>query len=329
MKIIDACIAELHDHRDFVGSIVCVSNSQFISSSEDSRMIVWDFDTKKAIEILTEHQGPVNYMSLSPDKRHLVSASDDYTIKIWDVSNWNVIRTLEGHTDYISKAAVTTTGRVVSVSRDQTVRVWEFNTGKCLHILEGHNSWVYMLAVSPDGTQAVTASVNGTFISWDLIGGKPVNKPVDAGGDVTYVMGLIVGGKNTSGTGHKEYPCTGIWLKNGQIITAAEDIIIWNEKNYTEAKRLEYRHVTLLIQCWDISQPWSIKDGFVFVLMDQPVCLTRPIMEDALRSPIVDSRGIAYSILTGYSFDKLLTNSSIDTGKVDPLVKEYLNKREY
>ncbi len=245
----EACVATLHKHSNFVGSIVCLSNTEFISSSEDGTMRVWDLDTKQNTKILTEHTMPINWMHYTPGKKHLLSASDDYTVKIWNISDWTVWRTLKGHSDYVSKVSETNTDLIVSISRDQTVKVWNFNSGACLHTLEGHNSWVYCLAVAPDGSRAITASVNSTMIVWDLISGKNLRNIVDGGGDVTYIAGLILGGSNYSEKGHKEYPLYAQWLDDGRIISASKDIIIWNDSNYTIAKRLD-------------GHPWKIH-GFV------------------------------------------------------------------
>ncbi len=223
----------------------------FVSSSEDCQMIVWDLESRKSTKILTIHTAPINYMCLSPDGNQLLSASDDFTLKLWDVNTWEVICTFEGHADYVSKAAIAPGGLIVSVSKDQTVKVWDSNTGYCLHTLQGHNSWVYMLAVSPDGNKAITASVNGTMIVWDLISGARLNTIVDGGEDVTYVMGLILDHKNRSEKGHEEYPIAAKWLKDWRIITTASDIIIWDDKTFTELKRLK-------------GDPWKIHDFVIF-----------------------------------------------------------------
>ncbi|MFX1452261.1 MAG: WD40 repeat domain-containing protein, partial [Promethearchaeota archaeon] len=229
----EACVGTLHRHDDFVGSIVCINNDQFISSSEDGTMRVWDINSKSTVKILAEHKGPINWMHYSLGKKHLLSASDDYTVKIWNISDWSVWRTLKGHTDYVSKVSETNTDLIISISKDQTVKVWNFNSGDCLHTLKGHNSWVYCLAVAPDGSRAITASVNSTMIVWDLVTGKNLQTIIDGGGDVTYIYGLILGGSNYSEKGHKEYPLYAQWLEDGRIISASKDIIIWRDDNYT------------------------------------------------------------------------------------------------
>ncbi|MFX0099977.1 MAG: WD40 repeat domain-containing protein [Candidatus Hodarchaeota archaeon] len=233
----NALVKTLIQHDDFVGGLVAVSPERFVSSSEDGEICVWNAKTLSVHACLDGHSGPVNHVDVSPDGKFLISASDDTTIKAWDTRTWKLLKTFKGHTDYVSKAAITRSGLVVSVSKDQTVRVWDFKSGKCIHVLEGHNSWVYMLALSPAGDRAITASVNNTMIVWDLKEGNKVETIFDGGGDVTYIMGLILDRKNRTGKGHDEYPTTARWLENGPILTAASEIIAWDEATFKEISR--------------------------------------------------------------------------------------------
>ena len=47
-------------------------------------------------------------------------------------------------------------------------------SGQVVRTLEGHTDLVLAVAVSADGTQAVSASNDGTVIAWDLATGVPL-----------------------------------------------------------------------------------------------------------------------------------------------------------
>jgi WD40 repeat protein len=56
----------------------------------------------------------------------MVSASEDQTLKIWELGSGRVVATLEGHTNWVYACAVTPDGlHVVSASGDHTLKVWE------------------------------------------------------------------------------------------------------------------------------------------------------------------------------------------------------------
>ena len=40
-----------------------------------------------------------------PDGRRVVSASDDNTLKVWDIATGECVATLEGHSDWVRCAA--------------------------------------------------------------------------------------------------------------------------------------------------------------------------------------------------------------------------------
>jgi WD40 repeat protein len=53
--------------------------------------------------------------------------------KIWDLGTGETLRSLEGHTDWISALAVLAGGsRALSGSNDSTLRLWDLATGACL-----------------------------------------------------------------------------------------------------------------------------------------------------------------------------------------------------
>jgi hypothetical protein len=80
-----------------------------------------------------------------------------------------LLRTLTGHTDWVSAVAVTPDGRrAISGSRDRTLIVWDLERGAEERTLGGHTGGVNAVAVTPDGRRAISASDDRTLIVWDL-----------------------------------------------------------------------------------------------------------------------------------------------------------------
>jgi WD40 repeat protein len=122
---------------------------------------------------LVGHSGTVTACVVTPDGRRVVSASEDRTLKVWDLEIGRVLATLEGHTNLVTACAVTPDGRrVVSASEDQTLKVWDLETGRVLATVEGHARGVTACAVTPDGRRVVSASEDQTLKVWDLETGR-------------------------------------------------------------------------------------------------------------------------------------------------------------
>jgi len=122
---------------------------------------------------LVGHADWVTACAVTPDGRRMVSASDDQTLKVWDLESGRVLATLEGHADRVTACAVTPDGRqVVSASSDQTLKVWDLASGCVVATLTGHADGVTGCAATPDGRRVVSASLDQTLKVWDLASGR-------------------------------------------------------------------------------------------------------------------------------------------------------------
>ena len=84
----------------------------------------------------------------------LASGSNDCKLRIWNVTNGEVKKTFLGHNLPINCLAVLSGTRIASGSSDRTIKLWNTNTGTLIMSLSAFNSSVMSLAALVDGTLA-------------------------------------------------------------------------------------------------------------------------------------------------------------------------------
>ena len=120
------------------------------------------------------HSDIVNSVSLSADGKYALSGSNDKTLKLWEVSTGQCLRTFEGHRDEVWSVTLSTDSRyALSGSKDYTLRLWDVSTGQCLRTFDA-GEYVYSVSLSTDGEYALSGSGGGF-----------------AGGGVAGAMGYI------------------------------------------------------------------------------------------------------------------------------------------
>ena len=173
------------------------------------------------LRTLEGHSAQVWAAALTPDGTRAVSASDDRTLKVWDLRTGEALRTLEGHSASVKAVAVTPDGmRAVSASDDRTLKVWDLRTGEALRSLEGHSASVWSVALSPDGTRAVSASRDRTLKVWDLRTGEVLRMLEGHSGGVRAVAVTPDGTRTVSASNDRTLK---VWdLRTGKALRTLE-----------------------------------------------------------------------------------------------------------
>lgn len=118
---------------------------------------------------LTGHNGRVNSAFLSPDSNYVISASSDKEIKVWNISDGELMQTLKGHHGPVNYAAYSSDGKyIISASDDSTVKLWNAQNGLLLKTFSCNKSPIITVAISTDNRKIVAASTDRVIILWDV-----------------------------------------------------------------------------------------------------------------------------------------------------------------
>lgn len=94
----------------------------------------------------------VTAVSLQPGGNLLASCGDDHLIYIWDLSNNQLVRRLEGHTDWVHTLAFSPDGHTLATAgHDRQVIFWNADSGEKQRVLTDPRYAVTRLAWSHDG----------------------------------------------------------------------------------------------------------------------------------------------------------------------------------
>ncbi|KAA0154886.1 hypothetical protein FNF29_02027 [Cafeteria roenbergensis] len=186
--------AEFPAHESDVEVLVFAFKNNLISGSKDCNIKVWDADRGYTLlETITGHKAAVLSLKVHERTQRLASAGRDSGIKVWDISTlapeWRARRAddrgiqcqLMGNLDGHRGDVVTLTWRpdgtgLFSGARDNTWRMWHVPTYSEVRVVEdaskgmdgSHRGDVRRIVGLPGGRTAVTASLDGNVMLWEL-----------------------------------------------------------------------------------------------------------------------------------------------------------------
>lgn len=151
-----------------------------VTGDDTGTVQVFDVASRAILKTWKDHKQPVWVSKFSPsDPTSLFTASDDRTVRLWDLPAESSSRTFVGHTDYVRSgafmsASMASSGLLVSGSYDRTVRLWDPRVGSRAAMTFKMAAPIESVLPMPAGTTVLAAADNKIAVL-DIVAGKPLH----------------------------------------------------------------------------------------------------------------------------------------------------------
>ncbi|MGH2412902.1 MAG: protein kinase domain-containing protein, partial [Microcystaceae cyanobacterium] len=175
-------------HEQGVNSLTFNPTGKLLASgSADKTIKLWNPQQCELVAMLTGHRLAVTALAFSPSPPTprsplnpplergagseggiLASASQDRTLKIWDLQQMQPRLTLTGHTWAVQAIAFSPDGSLLaSGGDDNTIRIWDVVSGQLIRTLSSHSWSVTALVFLPHHFSSSNSSFLLISASWD------------------------------------------------------------------------------------------------------------------------------------------------------------------
>ncbi|EEQ32308.1 small G-beta protein GPB [Microsporum canis CBS 113480] len=161
---------------------------------------------------LKGHLAKIYAMHWSTDRRHLVSASQDGKLIIWDAYTTNKVHAipcalwLSGHSGYLSCCRFINDRRILTSSGDMTCILWDIESGAKITEFADHLGDVMSISINPTSNDVFVSGACDMFAKlWDIRVGKAVQTFSGHESDINAIQFFPDG--NAFGTGSDDTTC--------------------------------------------------------------------------------------------------------------------------
>ena len=180
-------------HSNEMSCIAYSPDGQIIvTGGYDGKVKLWNITTGFCFVTFHEHSSAVRAVDFSGNKKFLVSASLDGTVRAFDIIRYRNFRTFTSPepVQFVS-VAVDQSGELVAAGGEDIFEIylWSMKLGKLLEILSGHTGPVTSIAFAPIAASStlVSGSWDKTIKIWECLEKSGAHETIELLSDVVCV----------------------------------------------------------------------------------------------------------------------------------------------
>ncbi|XP_042146203.1 guanine nucleotide-binding protein G(I)/G(S)/G(T) subunit beta-1 [Ixodes scapularis] len=163
---------ELTGMDGYLSSVRFLGDSQVITGSGDTRVVLWDLERGVKMTTYEAHEGDVISLSLHPDKTSFVTGSVDNTARLWDIREKECRQTFREHTADVSSVYFHASGQAfATASEDKTCGLFDIRSDQqvCRYQNPRESSAFTCCGLSLSGRLLMAGSDDQDVHVWDTL----------------------------------------------------------------------------------------------------------------------------------------------------------------
>lgn len=156
--------------EEYVNTLGFSADGQLLATAgggaRDSSVRLWAAADGRPCGELSGHTAAVQRIVFPPRGDSILTAGVDQTVRVWDRSTRELLRTLQGHEAPLVDLAWLRDGAAASASRDGTIRIWDLAAPPRARGQGSLPGRVLRWRFSPDGKELVTLDAAGGVSRW-------------------------------------------------------------------------------------------------------------------------------------------------------------------
>lgn len=165
-------------HQDGqVNRMVITPDKKYLACAGARTVRLYDIKSNNPNPTVTfeGHTNNVTALAVQAESKWMVTASEDGTVKVWDMRAATVQRNYRHKTPVNDVVIHPNQGEVISCDQEGNVRIWDLGENICTHhLIPEEDVPVRSVSVASNGTMLVAGNNNGNCYVWKMLNSRDI-----------------------------------------------------------------------------------------------------------------------------------------------------------